>query len=272
MLPHGTGKLSALAAQCSTTAVVSVNGWDVDVWDMTASDVDLAVDVYNEVLAADKTPTDPVIAKLSSQGVDLLKLLGAPGTGLELVTRADIAECAAAASVIAEDGYLTTSMLMPNIPKMARRKSDSGVDVFDVKLASPAAGPDAPLGAGERLGLTSVKHTLSAGAAGRLRLDIQYSMSPKVDLSQTYLAAQLRVVEGRLRDGGMPAADAGRVFFFLPDFPDETWVAMCGVAVVDPSLRADMVDQMKNLPTVAGGHKFRIVTFPDLANVHTRCP
>jgi hypothetical protein len=269
MLPHGSAKLTALASQCAASPLTSVNGWQVDVWDMSAADVDLAVEIYQAVLAGDVTSGDPVVAKLATQGVDLPKLLSDAGEGLELVTRADIAEYAAAASVIATDGFTVASMLMPNIPKMGRRKSDSGVDVFDVQLDATASGP--ALVTSERLGLASVKHTLTIAASG-LRLAIVKSVSPKHELNQVYLTQQLRVVVGRLQSEGMVVADARRTFLFMADFPDPAHVGLFGVAVVDPSLRDAMVAQLSNLPTVTGGHMFRIVTFPDLANVHLRCP
>jgi hypothetical protein len=269
MLPHGSSKLNQLAAQCLVTPLVPVNGWEADVWDMTSTHVDLVVDIYQAVLTANPTPADPVVLKLGGQGVDLLKLLSGPEQGLELVTRSDIAEYAVAASVIATDGFAVASMLMPNIPKMARRKSDSGVDVFDVNLDPTAAGSD--LVAGERLGLASVKHTLTT-AASTLRLTIAKSVSRDQELTQSYMTAQLRYVEGRLVAEGMAKDKAVRTFLFLDDFPDPAHVGVFGAAVVDPALRADMIAQLTHLPAVTGGHKFRIVTFPDLANVHKRCP
>jgi hypothetical protein len=269
MLPHGSEKLADLAAQCVVTPLDGVNGWGVDVWDMTASDVDLAVEIYQAVVTADMTAGDPVVQALASQGIDLLALLADPGHGRELVTRADIAEYAAAASLIASDGFASPSMHMPNIPKLARRKSESGIDVFDVKLHQGAGGVQ--LGIHERLGLASVKHTLT-DAASNLRLAIAKSLSGKHDLTQAYLAAQLRHLAGRLKAEGMAHADAARVTMFMANFPDPTSVGMFGIAVVDPQLRADMIAQLASLPVVRAGHKFRIITFPTLDTVHARCP
>lgn len=269
MVPHGSSQLTELADRCSVRAVDPVNGWEVDVWEMTTADVDLAVEIYNSVLAADLVATDPVVTSLSQQGIDLHRLLADPGRGSELVTRADIAEYAAAASVIATEGFTTGSMQMPNIPKMSRRKSDSGVDIFDVQLSATAVTP--ALVAGERLGLASVKHTVTTQASS-LRLNIQKSISPAHELSQAYLAEQLRVVVGHLQAEGMAREAAQRTFSFMADFPDAAWTRMLGLAVVDPSLEDAMIAQMPNLPKVAGGHKFRIVTFPDLETVHLRCP
>lgn len=269
MLPHGTAELAVLTGQCAVTSLGTTNGWNIDVWDMTTTDVDRAVDVYNAVHAANLTSVDPVVAKLATQGINVLNLLAAPGQGLELVTRADIAEYAAAASVIATDGFTAATMLMPNIPKMARRKSESGVDVFDIKLDTTQTGT--ALVASEQLGLASVKHTTTSNASP-LRLDIQNSVSVKHELSQSYLMAQLRFVAGRLVAEGMAQEQAIRTFLFMDDFPNAAHVGLCGIAVVDPALRSDMVDQLNNLPIVTGGHKFRIVTFPDLAFVHQKCP
>ncbi|WP_165368351.1 hypothetical protein, partial [Phytoactinopolyspora endophytica] len=66
--------------------------------------------------------------------------------------------------------------------------------------------------------------------------------------------------------------DAKRAFLFLADFPDAALVGLSGVAVIDPVLKADMLAQLVNLPTVTGSHRFRVITFPGLATVHTRCP
>lgn len=269
MLPHGSEKLAELAVQCVVAPLSPVNGWQIDMWNMTGAHVDLAVEIYQAVLAAGVLADDPVVAKLSTQGVDLPELLEDPGEGLELVTRSDIAEFAAAASVIGTDGFEVASMLMPNIPKMARRKSDSGVDVFDVKLHAMGSGP--ALVAGERLRLASVKHTLTTAASG-LRLALAKSLSRDHDLTQPYMAAQLRYVAGRLVAEGMAKEDANRTFLFMANFPDPASVGMFGVAVVEPTLRDAMVAQLSNLPLVTDGHKFRIITFPSLASVHLRCP
>jgi hypothetical protein len=269
MLSHGSAKLVELAARCTVLAQPASNGWDVDVWDMCEADVDLAVECYQSVLAADLGPEDPVLEELAAQGIDLLALLADHGKGRELVTRSDIAEFAAAASVIATDGFDTATMLMPNIPKMSRRKSDSGVDVFDVRIDTAA--PAHQLVAGERLGLASVKHTLT-DAASSLRRDIERSIDVDVELTPTYVAQQLRVVMGQLQDEGMAKQRATRTFLFMTDFPDPAHVGLLGVAVVAPELRQAMLDQLHRLPPVVTGRKFRIVTFPGLADVHLRCP
>lgn len=271
MLPHGTAELAVLAGQCAVTSLSPINGWDVDLWNMTTEDVDRAVDVYNAVHAAGITAQDPVVTKLVGKGIDVLHLLAAPAQGLDLVTRSDVAEYAAAASVIATDGFTDYTMQMPNIPKMSRRKSDSGVDVFDIKLDPAEPATSTILHVGEQLGLASVKHTTTNDAAP-LRLNLQNSISHKHELSQSYLMAQLRFVHGRLVAEGMAHDQAVRTFLFMDDFPDPAHVGLYGIAVVDPGLRDDMVYQMKNLPTVTGGHKFRIITFPDLENVQDRCP
>lgn len=271
MLPHGTAELAVLAGQCVVTSLGTINGWHVDVWDMSTTDVDRAVDTYNAVHAAGTTAQDQVVTKLAGKGIDVMKLLAAPGQGLDLVTRSDVAEYAAAASVIATDGFTDHTMQMPNIPKMARRKSDSGVDVLDIKLDPAQPGASPTLVVGEQLGLASVKHT-TTDHASPLRLNVQNSISHKHELSQSYLMAQLRFVHGRLVAEGVAHDQATRTFLFMDNFPDPAHVGLYGIAVVNPKLRHDMVDQMQNLPTVTGGYKFRIITFPDLENVQDRCP
>ena len=271
MLPHGSPELALLADQCSVTSHNATNGWDIDVWDMTTRDVDLTVDVYNAVLAAGAAPKDPIYAQLAKKGIDVATLLAAPQQGRDLITRADIAEYAAAASVMAVDGFTGQTMHMPNIPKMARRKSDSGIDVFDIKLDASLPEGSTSLSDADKIGLASVKH-MTAAKASPLRLNIARSISPHHELTHPYLVAQLRFIHGRMVAEGKSAASARRIFLFMDDFPDPSRVGLYGIAVIDPKFRDAMMDQLEHLPNVSGGHKFRVITFPDLENVQSRCP
>lgn len=265
MLPHGQKELVSLAARSKVSPTVSVNGWTVDTWAMTDSDVAYAVAVYDAVLAGDLTSTDSISSTLAGQGIDLLSLLSPPGSGRELITRADIAEFTAAASLIAHNGCTVDSMQMPNIPKMSRRKSDSGIDVFDVTLDMNGLPQD--LTANERLLLASVKHTL-ASDTGPLRRDVTNSLTPK-ELTAAYVTAQLRVLQGRLIQEGVVPNIASRVFLFLNGFPEQQGVEMVGIAVIDPAHHSDLEHGLRLLPAVKGKARFRIIAFPNLANVHS---
>jgi hypothetical protein len=269
MLPHGVGAISTLAATCVPVPATSVNGWDVDVWEMTAAEVDLAVNIYKAVISADVNPNDAIFAAMKAQGVDIANVLTAPGTGLDMVTRSDIAELAAAASMVAIDGCAPDRMHMPNIPKMARRRSDSGVDIFDVDIVAGSTSP--AIDPGEFLRIGSVKHLTTTNASG-LRGHIAKSLSSTDELTPAYLGQQLRVLHGNLLKEGHSTTDANRVLLFYLNFPKSSEVRLHGVAVVEPGVKHKLLAQMVNLPTVTTPHRFRIVTFPGLSTIHTRCP
>src|SRR5262252_347270 len=128
MLTHGRDELIALAERCVIDHLGEVNGWNVDSWDMENMDVEAAIKVYAAVLTGGAT--DPVIALLATSGLDLTEALNDVAHSRDEITRSDLTELTAAASMIAEPGCNIDYMYMPNVPKMSRRKSDSGVDIF----------------------------------------------------------------------------------------------------------------------------------------------
>jgi hypothetical protein len=78
----------------------------------------------------------------------------------DLVTRADLCELAAAASLLAADGWRGDRLMMPNIPKASRRRSESGFDAMSTTLLPEGAGEVAE---GELLLLASVSDRGQAG-------------------------------------------------------------------------------------------------------------
>lgn len=267
MLPHGASELIALSQRCSATAVGDVNGWSVEIWQLDDDDVDASIAVYEAVLAGGAT--DPVVALLAEQGIDLEVLLVDDGASKDDITRADVTELIAAASVVAMDGWSTDEVHLPNVPKMSRRKSESGVDIFGIRLDDVPADQD--LGLDEALVLASVKHTIDDSAGG-MRWKLASSLGER-ELSKVYLTQQLRVLNGHLRREGVTAEAAARVYLFLRDFPATMGVQVAAVGVVVPDLKDDLAHHVTLLPQSPGGRRvFRQVLVPGLPTLAARCP
>lgn len=270
MLVHGRDKLHALADRCGVEELEDTNGWIVHLWRMDEDDVDAAVSIYAAVLAGGVEVGDPVLALLETAGLDLPALLEDGDATKDDITRSDLTEFVAAASMLALDEADADRMHMPNVPKMSRRKSDSGVDVFDVAL-DLTANPADDLGPDECLKIASVKHSIQE-STGNLRWQLVESLSSR-DLSHAYLAAQLRVLNGRLQQGGMARPAASRVYLFMRDFPHSEHVELVAVGVVAPESEAHLLHHVTLLPEVSGARRvFRAVLLPDLPTVHERCP
>jgi hypothetical protein len=267
MLAHGRDELIALAEQCVISCLPEVNGWKVDAWDMDDSHVELAIQVYAAVLAGGTT--DPVIALLADSGIDLTEALNDAEHSKDDITRSDLTELTAAASMIAEPGCNVDYIYMPNVPKMSRRKSDSGVDIF-VAVLRKAAGVD-DLYNDEFLTVASVKHSIDHSTGG-MRWKLADSLSAR-ELSIPYMATQLRVLNARLQQEGFAREEASRVYIFLRDFPQPSNVDLFAIGVVEPDLRDDLAHHITLLPTSPHpGRTFRMIFLPGLTDVHLRCP
>lgn len=267
MLVHGRAQLLALAAQCLIRQLPETNGWRIDTWEMDSSNVDAAIRVYAAVLKGGAA--DPVVALLVGAGVDLAEILADAEHRKDDITRSDITELTAAASMIAAPGCDVDSMHMPNVPKMSRRKSESGVDIFAVTLKK-TAGQD-ELYDEELLTVASVKHSIDKSTGG-LRWKLADSLSDK-ELSTVYMATQLRVLNARLMQEGFTQEEASRIYLFLRSFPHPEHVELFAVGVVEPNLKQDFSHQVDLLPSVnKPGRTFRMIFFPGLAHVHNRCP
>jgi hypothetical protein len=268
MLSHGRSEVVALANRCRVAQLDDVNGWQVDLWRMHANDVDVAIAIYAAVLKGEAT--DPIGALLEEEGIDLTALLADEGRGKDDVTRSDLTELTAAASLVAVPGCDVDLMHMPNVPKMSRRKSDSGIDIMVAALDDETEGSDGVHGS-DHLTIASVKHTVSATSAGGMRRSLGTSLS-SAELSAAYLAAQLRVLNARLRQEGMDRDRASRVYLFLRDFPDPGRVDLFAMGVVAPDLEADLLHHITLLPeTDRQNHTFRVILMPGLRDVHERC-
>lgn len=266
-LPHAETELLVLAAGCVCTGARTVRGWDLDRWDLDDDDVARAVATYTALLLGDTDPDADEI--LLDAGVTLDELLlDAPGRN-DRITRADVVELVAAASAIAQDSWPSGTLHMPNVPKMARGKSDSGVDAMAADLQDS---PPDDLGPDDVLYLASVKHTVKTTSAD-LRYKLLESVGPD-ELSTAYMAGQLRVFHGELLRAGVPRTTARRVYRFIRDWPDPMHVRILAVAAVAPAMAGDLNAQLNaHLPEVPPGlYRLRAVTIPDLPTLHSLCP
>lgn len=234
---------------------------------MTTDDVAAAADTYAAVLSGGSEQV--VSGVLAQYGIELESLLLEEDQGKDDITRSDLTELITAASMLAYDGADLDSMHMPNVPKMSRRKSDSGIDVFDVHLDENADADD--LGASDRLTIASVKHTVS-DSTGNVRWALVHSTT--TELTVAYMTAQLRVLNGRLIQEGRSAQLAARVYLFLREFPDPTSIKIIAAAAISPANEEDMQHHITLLPVAREDslRQFRVVLIPGIETVHEACP
>jgi len=263
VLPHIRVALEALAARCTHESITHSQGWAVDWWELEPSDVDLAVELYPNLLLGGRTVG--VQGLLAAKGIDLDALLFSP-KGKDDITRSDLTEMVAAASIVGRDGWTSEDLHMPNVPKMARKKSDSGIDVMGVLLDS---GNEGALESGEKLILVSVKHSIQTSTE-QLRSKLVKSVTD--DLSRPYLACQLRVLSGDLIREGTSAVQASRAYLFLDFVDDPDMVDVLAVGVVNTEAVEDLRKRLGRLPPVDVPTRFRAVSFPGLSEVAGRCP
>ena len=265
MLSHARAELRLLADGCVLEDHGEVRGWPLSIWRLTQEDADAAVAAYAALLAADVGET--VTDVLKASGVDLKALLY-DANGKDEITRADLTELAAAATMIAYDDCHVDRMHMPNVPKMSRRRSDSGLDVVDILLSDDTEAED--LLSGERLVITSVKHTIS-DSSGSMRYALAKSLDE--DLTPSYVAAQLRTLNGRLRQECMDIRLANRVFLFLRDFSKSEFVKLIAVGATSPEIEDDAKHHTTLLPLQTDSRKmYRILLVPGIKTIHQKCP
>jgi hypothetical protein len=263
--PRITDQLGALAEGCTVVQVTRAggpdDGWEVDSWTLDAADTGRLLDAYRGLLAP--SYDQQVQELLRSRGIDLEALLVDKDGARDLITRADLCELAAAASVLAASHWPAHRLHMPNIPKGSRKKSESGIDAISTTLSTDETGD---LATGELLLLASVKHTLASAAS--LRYELVTSVMK--ELTYVYLATQLRVYEEHLRLIE-PELTTERLFLFLDGFPDADHVRIVAVAVVDPGLEEDLATHLLKLPDVPDGvYSMRVLYVLGLATLHER--
>lgn len=240
-----------------------VQGWQSSIWRLTDDDCQRAAATYEAIILGGTN--ESVIDLLVESGIDLEAFL--VDEGKADITRSDVTEIIAAASMLASDGCDVDRIHMPNIPKMSRKKSDSGLDVVDILLDPTTESDD--LSDTERITIASVKHTTDV-SSGNLRYALAKSVTD--ELSGPYMAVQLRVVNGRLLTEGWDASVAARVYLFLRQFPTSGAVTLVAVAAVDTKLEADIAHHATLLPEdEIGNKKFRVITIPEIARLHEKC-
>lgn len=265
VLPHGQAELRALADLCAVDDGEVRGGWHLDRWRLGDEEVSAVAEVYAAVLSADTIDAE-ISDILLDEGIDLTELLLAQDDRKDDTTRADAVELAAAASLLAVNEWPDDTLHMPNVPKMARKKSDSGIDVTAVKLVDSAA---AELVEDERLFLASVKHSIDPDARG---LRYKLVKSVKEDLGAGYMAGQLRVLHGNLVREGMARHVATRIFQFMRHLNSGDRVTIHAVAAIDSDAEVSFESDLAHLPALPGREiGFRIALIPDLPNLHLRC-
>ena len=262
VLPHARAEIEALAQHSSILPLAAEGGWNVQEWTLSTDDVDRAVSAYQAILSVELD--DELDHLLAEMGVDPL---GSPAETDQhaKVMRADAIELVAAATVLAVDDLSVDELHMPNVPKMAGQKSDSGIDAIGIELDPAASGP---IQAGERLLLVSVKHTISKYASG-MRGKVEKSVTE--DLSAPYLQRQLTTLHGRLIQSGVSEATAKRVFYFMRETLSHPQVRVVCVAAAAPAPDCNLQDQPAQLTdTEMPDAHFRMLLVPDLADLHEK--
>ncbi len=259
VLPHARDEIQALADHCAVVSLDPVSGWDIERWHLTEEDVARAVTAYRAILSVELD--DELEELLADLGVDRL---GPPPTSDQhaRVARADAIELVAAATVVSTEQTHLDNLYMPNVPKMAESKSDSGIDVIGVELDPANAGPIAP---GERLILVSVKHTVKQYASG-MRGMLEKSVSD--DLSAPYLYRQLSTVHGRMVQEGR-GDQASRLMHFLRDIGSNPNVRIICVGAAAPAPDCNLDGQPEQLGSTNNPDAhFRMLLVPGLKTLH----
>ena len=263
MLPHARSELTALAKHSNVAPLTSSKGWNVQQWHMSSADVDRAVAAYQALLTGGDLDDelDDLLAEMN------LSQLGPPAASDQhkKLARADAMELVGAATLLAYEGFSVDDLHMPNVPKMAGKKSDSGIDVLGVELDPLGSGEP---GQGERLVICSVKHTVDSYASG-MRGKLEKSVGD--DLSAPYLYRQLTTLHGRMIQSGFPEASAKRVLFFLRETLSHPLVRIVCVAASSPPPDCNLPDQPALLKNAAGADMhFRMLLVPGLKSLHTK--
>lgn len=263
MLPHARKEVRALARHSKFETLDDANGWKVQSWELTQADVDRVISAYQALLTGVDLD-DELSDLLSDMGLDPL---GEPATTEHhaKLARADAMELVGAATLLAIEDLDVDDLHMPNVPKMAGKKSDSGIDVIGVELNPSATGEPGP---GERLVICSVKHTVGQYASG-MRNKLESSVG--ADMSAPYLLRQLTTLHGRMVQSGIPATTADRVLYFLRDTLNHPGVRVVCVAASAPVPDCNLPDQPTLLEQAEGDDMhFRMILVPDLSTLHEK--
>jgi hypothetical protein len=110
MLAHVQDALERLADQCRAEDLEEVSGWAMSQWDMAPAAVEELLSIYESLLVP--SLEDEVLTRLEEDGVPLEELLLDEESANETVTRADLAELAASAWLVASEGANPTGQML----------------------------------------------------------------------------------------------------------------------------------------------------------------
>jgi hypothetical protein len=261
MSGHLAEALPPLCQHCDVCSAPEVKGWKIQLWELTLAAHEAITQAYRDVLQPSATEAE-VVAQLALEGVDLSALLLDEDGAVDTITRSDMIELAAAASLVTTDGLRPEFMHLPNVPKGQRSVSVPGIDIVaaqvDLGDSSPRLRDD------EFVVLCSVKHSIVDPAD--LRSKLVASLGPGT-LTLPYVASQLRLLEGKLAEAGM---NGSRVYLALATGIPGAHVRLVGVAAVDTSMAADLAMQAEYLPQVTDYHCFRQLLVREIASLHER--
>jgi hypothetical protein len=252
--------LELLRPHCSIAGGASINGWLIDVWILSEEACVALGDAYNALLTPEIP--DAVLEGLRDDNIDIDTLLTATGIANETITRSDMTELAAAASLVISAGAVPEMMLLPNVPKGQRNISERGIDIIVAHLGSSPGGSE--LHPDDHLTLCSVKHTVTD--VGDLRYKLVKSLNLDA-LNTAYVVSQCRLLRGRLKERGI---EIDRLMLAIGETARGAHLRIVGVAVADVTMGPDLLAEMQNLPAVTGWHLLRRVLIPSLNQLHMR--
>jgi hypothetical protein len=240
LIAHVSSELRAIADACNFQERAQQHGWSVDCWCLTTEDTDLIRSAYRALL----TPgvLADALSLLVEDGVDVSHVFvgagGADEDQLARVTRADMIELAAAATLLAREGVAESTIVMPNVPKRTRAHSAPGIDVLGAIFDT--GGNTSSLNPSDRLFVVSVKHSI--GDPGSLRYGLAQSLSQDA-LTLPYVAAQLRVFHGQLQERGIQAS---KVMLLLrsEEFLNSRHMKLIAVGAINDGDHEEMERQM----------------------------
>lgn len=266
MLVHVNKHLLGLAASLTPTASSMSHGTTLWQYTLTPKEVLTLTKAYEALLAPELD--QQVLKFLQAQGIPF-HALGVASPGLPVITRSDATELLAAATLIATEQWDIDLIHMPNAPKQSRRKSESGLDVVELRLAPSGASHLAPT---DRLSIASVKHTIQSDTASCVW---QLQKSIDEDVSLPYLLTQLRMLHGQLIKSGHGRPSVDRVFLFLDEFQKPSDASLCslgGVAVVDANQLSSTIERIRAKEIEFKGWQYvAVIGIPNIALLHEAC-
>jgi hypothetical protein len=242
---------------CTTPIVIAT--WIVDSCTFTRDAVDALLTAYRSTL---RPPLDDAVeATLRADGLDPDLLFTDPLSADEVTTRADIAELAAAASVLQTEGLDVEFCELANVPKRSRRVSEHGADFFGASF-DPRGHPTR-WQREERLHIGSVKSSAGSGNdAARAAIDSLSSESWSV----ARVAAELRVFMHRLTAVGVAPDRLPLALVSYPDGAKITFWAV-GVAATAPDAAALASRVFSSSPPL---RRFRALAIDGFERIHER--